>query len=422
MNRIVRTGSILACLIALASAEAETQSLMDSIDLIAAEREETRVWDRALEELSGESLGPGARPELRLRVEQDQVDDENSFGGAVRWRLDDGDPKWFLENEQERAERVLRLEREIALGRARNLLKRECLRLAYLKSKHDLLENQTRIEREQLAVSNARIELGEDDRLRQLNLRMAMAKTGGETEALLLEIERIENSLASQGISASIFGDLVLGRGWELIVLNGENGDWLNASDSIAVRLFQDHPEIALLATADELAGDFLERARQRSKLNLSYLQLEYEQERDSSRNLDDEIVGLSIGVNLPFWNRGELTRERLSEGASIAERASKRSKIESAIDEAVRELQLARDRFDRQQTRWMALETELRAFLESSNGSDGIAANQRFNLEKGRIEIQIESADAKYRLYETALDFEALAHAEILVHHLSNP
>jgi len=388
------------------SDQSHVNERLDSIERAIAESDEVIAWKAALEALADFRTGSGIETELRLRTEQDQDDHDQRVEGALRWRLDGDRPRWFVANEREGNLRIYENELEIVEHELRSRIKRKLLKLSYLRVKQNLLNGEKDIWQAELSMSEDLLKSGEADVFLNSRKRRKAASANEAVFNAQDEIARLERELRIEyGIELPDTGK-DLPATWRLKDSPDElRSIGLDSRNPSIDTLLQRHPVSMIFEGELEFAKDRLLRQKKKGKLNLSYVQLQYEEHRDAGEDSGESIVGLGVGVNLPFWNKASLRREEAGKAHTNAELVGRLVRTRSKIAAAIEGWMLASQRRSRYEEELLKHKAELRELeiFMAENATQG----SLLDLQKEQLEVQTSLLELRMENFEAAIDLE---------------
>ena len=396
----------------------EKAPLFQSIEQVIATDAVVIAWEEVLDDAreGKQYIGGMSQPELRFRVERDRMDDDVRMGSAIRWRLDESMPKWYRMVEATSLVQLYEYHLRIARDQIRIELKRDCLKFSFLREKLDRGLESLELQQKHLAEQEMLLEYNNVRALAPMKAKLAVATAADDVESIRAELVELESDLIDRGMDNESVLNLDFEQSWQL------QGDrpWLEVSlrdmDAFLMEMSYDHPRLAIITLEKDLLKDQRLAKLKRSGLGLSYVQLEYERENDSNRATNDSTIGLSFGVNLPFWNESSRTKRITAKDETDTEFIADGERIRDEIVKSLKEWKLIKSRDLRLRPQMEVLVSELQdlgASLDISGPS--LAGEQSHQIKKELIELKENLADLRYKVLLAALELEASLHQPVL-------
>ncbi|MCH6258421.1 hypothetical protein MLD52_17810 [Puniceicoccaceae bacterium K14] len=406
----------LALFVVFAKVDASgAPTLEASIEAVVSADEEVLAWEEALEALDvGLDAGMDLEaPELRLKAEQDELDDALRLGGALRWKLNRGRSNRFRREETLVNKEVYEYQLRRAREELKNSLKRDCLMLSYLKSEEKNLSRLLDLHKERLAKEEAL------DAHRKVR---SFSRLKNRSEALLLsenydrvqgKIEDLEKALLGEGLTEDVISTIDIQSSWRLdFELEAATED----KELYLTQVLRGHPKFKALRSQRSLLVEEAKDRDKRSGLNLSYVQVQYEQEDDDDEDDRETSFGVSVGVNLPFWNGASKARDAYEKSGSdarfLGDMHLSEREVRSALQEWIRVLEVDSKR-GTELTSLIDEMKELRASIRSSG--DGYAATELFSMEIEILKLEAMADEYKFDVYRAALDLERVSYETVV-------
>jgi len=392
--------------------------LFQSIEQVIVADAVVIAWEKVLEDSreGTQNIGGMSRPELRLKVEQDSIDDDVRMGSAFRWRLDESMPKWYRAVEANSLVQIYEHRLRIAKDQIRVALKGDCLRLSFLRKKLDQALELVALQERHLKEQETLLEYKNVRALSPMKAKLALVTAVDNVDTIEADLIELEKSLIERGMVPQSLANLDFDYSWQLQT----DRPWLDISsediDTFLSEITYDHPRLAIIALEKNLLRDQRLAKLKKSGLGLSYVQLEYEQENDSDRAINDSSVGLSFGINLPFWNNSSHRKRIAAKNETDTEFIRDSERIKDEILKSLRDWKgiNGRDRRLRPQMEILISELETLEVSLETNGSS-ISGEQSFEIKQELIEVIAKLDELRYKVLSTALDVEDSMHQAVL-------
>ena len=392
--------------------------LFQSIEQVVAADAVVVAWEEVLEDAreGKQNIGGMSRPELRLKAEQDSIDDDVRMGSALRWRLDESMPKWYRAIEANSLVQIYEHRLRISKDQVRVALKRDCLRLSFLRKKLEQSLELVALQEKHLKEQETLLKYKNVRALSPMKAKLALLTAVDNVDTIEAELLELENSLKERGLAEQALEELDFEDSWQLQTDRPLLDISPNGIDAFLLEITYEHPRLAIIALEKNLLKDQRLAKLKKSGMGLSYVQLEYEQENDSGRAINDSTVGLSFGINLPFWNKSSQRKRIAAKNETDTELIRDNELIKDEILQSLTEWKQINGRDLRLRPQIEALISELETLgISLDTNSPSLSGEQSQQIKQELIELRTKLDELRYKLLLTALDMEISIHQAVL-------
>lgn len=346
------------------------------------------------------------KPELRVKLEQENLSDDTVFGTAIRWKLDPSNPKWLRAKAYEKELVIAESELRLAIVDSRVRLKRICARVSYLQTSLELAKLELRLQETNLKDAETLLESGATDRWALFRANRECERSRDEVERLEEEIEVECAKLSSSGMPAPSAAD----SGFESIWSVADVGSLSDLEGTLPASLI-------LGARRSFDADRSLAEKKDAKGVRLSYVQLEAEQEDAWDRDESDSRLGISFGIELPWGNRKKLKALELKAKEDFADYQDDLSRERIQLADTYEVFCEVRERNERMQLMTEGFLKEIRLLSESfALESNATEKARLLEIQVEELRLLRERSNLRYEFLEAALELESRACTEIVL------